>query len=325
MMRIMKLPVVLDPYPDELLSSWIGRMSRAYGRTPYAWCSLLSPRGLCCARDVNVVSDDQLIADLSLVTGIPKEKFFEMQLISYEGCLYPTYDKSTRSISQFHITRARIRLLLYGFQCCPKCSFDDEVPYWRKQWRLAFMVGCSRHNLLLLDSCPKCGTAFALSKRMPRQEITVCTCGYDMKYHKVDEKVSASVRRLQSRFLELLKKSEFEIESGIFISSCEFFGLLQRIFRVCSHEGLLFNRTHSMLDYFLSAHLKLPIMHIQSKNYIEQLTIIERLTIMIIVDFLLNKWPERFLNMCRECKVTKMLIGDKHEGYVWNILKDIKH
>src|SRR5262249_54090846 len=37
------------------------------------------------------------------------------------------------------------------------CLRNDEEPYFRRMWRLGFIVACPSHGVILRDSCPKCG------------------------------------------------------------------------------------------------------------------------------------------------------------------------
>lgn len=39
---------------------------------------------------------------------------------------------------------------------CPSCLSEDDKPFLRKRWRLAYQFVCERHNQLLHDCCPQC-------------------------------------------------------------------------------------------------------------------------------------------------------------------------
>ena len=42
---------------------------------------------------------------------------------------------------------------------CPLCLRQDQIPYLRLKWRVAFQFVCSEHQCLLLEKCPGCGKA----------------------------------------------------------------------------------------------------------------------------------------------------------------------
>lgn len=42
---------------------------------------------------------------------------------------------------------------------CPLCLRQDQIPYLRLSWRVAFQLMCPEHHCLLLEKCPGCGKA----------------------------------------------------------------------------------------------------------------------------------------------------------------------
>lgn len=53
-------------------------------------------------------------------------------------------------------TRYSRGTLVPGPSYCPFC-IDTESPYFRLEWRVAFITTCSRHGFELLDACSQCG------------------------------------------------------------------------------------------------------------------------------------------------------------------------
>ena len=43
-----------------------------------------------------------------------------------------------------------------GLQFCPECLRRDRYPYFRRLWRIAWMVVCPAHGCLLLERCGTC-------------------------------------------------------------------------------------------------------------------------------------------------------------------------
>lgn len=54
---------------------------------------------------------------------------------------------------------------------CPICLAESNV--WQVHWELALVVACRRHNLMLLDRCPKC----CLPVLWNRSHLLECKCG----------------------------------------------------------------------------------------------------------------------------------------------------
>lgn len=72
----------------------------------------------------------------------------------------------------FHRTRR-----LHGQQYCPECLAEDPQPYFRREWRLAFVFACRRHRRPLRDGCPHCDTPVVFH-RSPALEFSRChVCG----------------------------------------------------------------------------------------------------------------------------------------------------
>jgi hypothetical protein len=42
---------------------------------------------------------------------------------------------------------------------CPLCLRQDQIPYLRLSWRVAFQLMCPEHHCGLLEKCPSCGKA----------------------------------------------------------------------------------------------------------------------------------------------------------------------
>ncbi len=60
----------------------------------------------------------------------------------------------------------------HALQFCPAC-LSEGVPHFRREWRIAFVVGCPRHGSPLQDACPWCGAAVA-PHRTATARVTDC-------------------------------------------------------------------------------------------------------------------------------------------------------
>lgn len=150
-------PVHLKPKHDELLSSWIIRLAHAHGYKIETLCCLLfGYRSTIWNRDIDRAASPSICTTLSACTGATFEQIKTATFERYEGILFSqvNHHGMTRWILPLGIYhRARKRpALMY----CPRCLEEDETPYFRKHWRLAFSTVCTRHQCLLLDVCPKC-------------------------------------------------------------------------------------------------------------------------------------------------------------------------
>jgi TniQ len=189
-------PIHFKPLPDELLSSWLVRLAHSHGLKVQTFCNLLfgNTRQLW-NRDIDRLAPDWLLQALSDRTGTPIEEIFQSTLRSYEGWLYP---KIRTSGTLQWITALKLhhrKFEGHGIQFCPQCLTEDNEPYFRKRWRVAFNTICVKHNCMLHDRCQNCGTGIAFHRvDVGHKEysggpsLTAChCCGFDLKSSKTQQ------------------------------------------------------------------------------------------------------------------------------------------
>lgn len=174
-------PVHLKPREDELLSSWLMRLTRAYNSVPHSFTRLLWPGLSIWNRDLDRLAPSALIRDLAQHTGVSVQRAYGTTLKAYEGVVFEHL--VTNSVAQWILPlqiwhRLHLR---HGQQYCPRCLAEDE-PYFRRRWRLSFVTGCTRHGLALLDRCVACGAPVNFHRAaywIPR--LSSCfKCGVDL-------------------------------------------------------------------------------------------------------------------------------------------------
>lgn len=76
---------------------------------------------------------------------------------------------------------------LRGLQFCPKCLATDRDPYYRLTWRLAFATACIAHSTMLLDACPRCGSAASSHSDGDARHCRQCSLAFgDMAVRRAD-------------------------------------------------------------------------------------------------------------------------------------------
>ena len=158
-------PIHYKPLPDELLSCWLVRLAHGHGLKVQTFCNLIFGNHLqVWNRDIDRLAPAWLLDELSSRTGTSPEVAFNTTLRAYEGRLYRKFRSSGALhwilvLKMYHRKREG-----YGLQFCPACLVEDEIPYFRKRWRIAFYTVCTRHGTMLHDRCPKCGVAVAVHR-----------------------------------------------------------------------------------------------------------------------------------------------------------------
>jgi hypothetical protein len=187
-------PIRYKPLPDELLSCWLIRLAHGHGLKVQTFSNLLfGHRRQVWNRDVDRLGPSWLIEELSNRTGTPLTVAEATCLRTLEGQLFQHFKLSgalpwVLAMGMYHRKRSA-----YGQQFCPLCLGADEVPYFRRAWRLAFMTVCPNHQVMLHDRCPQCGSPLSFHRaEMGRGglddalEMTMChECSMDLRQSPV--------------------------------------------------------------------------------------------------------------------------------------------
>lgn len=191
--HINRLPIIVEPYSDELFSSWIFRLALANGTEPYIlfkslrfsshkWYLDLDATGnidiinaYANITNINISNiQNTLMHDLLNNTALPTKKF------SGSKWLIPLNNKKDN------------RIIDGGIHFCPSCL--EKYRYFKKIWRLAISTCCIEHKIKLKAHCQKCKSPVHLKYVNPMQKnfinsdtIFYCShCGFDLrKSHKV--------------------------------------------------------------------------------------------------------------------------------------------
>lgn len=206
-------PIRYKPFPDELLSCWLIRLAHGHGLKVQTFTNLLfGNRRQVWNRDVDRLGPSWLIEELSRRTGTPLETAEAGCLRTLEGRLFLQFKLSgalpwVLTMGMYHRKRAA-----FGQQFCPLCLSSDEVPYYRRSWRLAFMTICPLHEVMLLDRCQGCGSPLSFHRaEMGRGglddalELTMChACSFDLRQSDA-LKVQTYLPELKVWMIELAK------------------------------------------------------------------------------------------------------------------------
>lgn len=208
-------PVRYKPLADELLSSWLIRLSHGMGLKVQTFCNLeFGNQRQVWNRDIDRFGPSWLIERLSQRTGTPLEVAHRASLRAYDGILYRRFKSNgvlpwVLRLKMYHRT-----WLGHGLMFCPGCLAEDKEPYFRRRWRLALNTVCPRHRCMLLDCCPACQAGVGFTRTdlgQPGQEDfmgqNVChACGFDLRQAVapppgcLDEEAAAWLNQLWTEF-----------------------------------------------------------------------------------------------------------------------------
>lgn len=280
-------PIHLKPRQGELLSSWVIRLAHGHGYKTEKMCRMLFGRhhSIWC-RDIDKLAPKWVLSKLCQVTGTTMDRAEKTTLSAYAGFVAGHINSNGDCpwIVPSHVYhRQRTRP---GLMYCPICLKCDEVPFFRRIWRLAFITTCSVHGVSLLDSCPQCGGAIIPHRvdigpdaSMPRDRwlLRCWKCGYDLRTTPTtgcDTGLQLFTRQLE----EVVDAGFLALGSNPNLHSVPYFAGIRVVVRFAA---------------------KLRGMRGAA---IEHMPLIDRQAVMLDVSKLMASWPVNFLDAVRQSK-----------------------
>ena len=319
------LPIHPQPLPGEIFSSWYCRVAqdnflklrtlevKLWGREKQIW-----------TRDIDRSIDDITLEQFARACGTTLERARETCLQSYEGVLFQEHNPIAHTdwilpLGVYHRKRRRS-----GIQFCAHCLAMDEIPYFRKSWRLALNTFCDLHGVMLHDSCPECKAPVMYHRQEQGERaawrvtsLSICTeCGFDLKraggyQAPVVEIHSWLALTSQLTFLDL---GWTFLDKDTFHYSHLYFAVLRNLV-----AKLMSSRTTQQLRKFVEQRLSISIdWTVKGNISFEHYSVMERHCILQIATWLMMDWPARFLEAGREVRVRySELVADFGDDAFW--------
>jgi TniQ len=304
-------PVHLKPKPDELLTSWLVRLAMAHAQKLHTFCSIAWPEKPIWNRDIDKAADVEIIQVLSTKTGTPRERVRTTTLAAYEGVLYEKHNRFgptpwVMPVGVFHRTRKQ-----YGLQYCPHCLSEDGEPYYRRRWRLAFVVLCNEHNRLLRDRCPTCQAPINFhrnelgnhKKRVTVSLVHCYACDFDLRQAPVIDKDSTPISPTEVKFTATLLKAISDgyviVNNGITVYSHLYFTGLRQLMKIMAMKDARVNNLRQELSNTYGVELFIPRNGKRPPDTQEQ-SLSERRQLIQLISCLLTDWPSRFIMHSRK-------------------------
>lgn len=215
------------------------------------------------------------------------------------------------SVGIYHRTRTKC-----GLQFCPRCLAEDEEPYFRRRWRLAFMVVCEKHHVLLQDRCPGCRAAVNFHhselgsfKRFAAGSLTICNlCGLDLRTaSKITSPfpVTHSEVRFTIDLLSALDNGFIKASVGVITHSHLYFAALRQVIKVMAmHDSRIDRLRQTISNTFGLESYTPPSL---PRPDVQEMDVVARRQLLGLARCLLEEWPTRFVELSRTHKVWSSL------------------
>lgn len=180
--------------PDELFSTWLARAALALGCDPLVLTGDLWPGWRAWTRDL-----DRGLAEDKLRRVATRSGIGVLQL--EEATLRPTMiaignaDSKAAYCAWVLAQGSRNRRRMGGVPFCPDCLREDAEPYFRRNWRLAWHIGCQVHRKLLVDRCSRCTHPTEPHRSVAQDRyITFCPqCRFDLRSSATEPAVPEAI------------------------------------------------------------------------------------------------------------------------------------
>ena len=302
-------PLHFKPYHDELLSSWVVRLSRAYGMEAGRFCASVWRHPTFWSRDIDKGIYPEVLEVLIDRTATPLPRVLNTTFWGYRS--FPAWDLYDNGVSPWLLSiglrgRRRHRPWL---QYCPSCLHDDDDPYFRRKWRLLFVTVCPRHRCQLLDRCVACSAPCNIDQ-VPSDAaaITHCyRCQFDVRRAQAPPLDNTAGRyclmQLQTLLIEGLHRGLYPLSQTQLVSTEEFLSVLRHLGRLLGtrkHSGEL----RSGLCGEMGEPYFEPSFPSAQGRAIEVLSVMDRFRLMLLLAWWLGDWPDQFVAICAMAKLT---------------------
>lgn len=191
---------------------------------------------------------------------------------------------------------------------CPICLDEDQRPFFRLSWRLAFVTHCSAHECRLMEHCPNCSHCIwpsALAERASGVqkwiELALCLrCGHPLS--RV-EPIFDGRQETSLALWRALTTGALPLNAPPGATLKDYFTVLWSMSRFVRRNMDKLRKSLPLIDL---SDLDPDALH---RTVIERLTSGPRQTILSTAMWLLEEWPARMIEVCRTAGVSGQNFG----------------
>ncbi|MGK5069550.1 TniQ family protein [Janthinobacterium sp. RT4P48] len=288
-------PVPVRLEPDELFSTWLIRVSFAQGCDPLILAGQIWPKWRAWTIDLDRRIGIDQMAMLARMSGI-EVAALEAATLRPIAKAIGTIPSEAAILPWVLALGSRNRRRCGGLQYCPMCFHADRLPYYRRHWRLAWHICCSKHGVLLLDRCHRCGAVPEPHRLLLPQSIlsTCSSCGNDLRTSPAACASSTAIA-FQQRADDVVKYGYGEF-TNILLSAPDWFAL-SRYFLMLVRTATRY-QSSKLANWLTKLGIEVANMQCAATGLgFELLPVNERALILSAVNRLLSTTPKRLLEV----------------------------
>lgn len=290
-----------SPLEGEALSSWRQRCGWANGYKLFP-----TPD----ERTRRVDSDLGLQPDvyewLAKCHRIDIVKIYEMTLRKYVGiCVEPF--KVRQKPMWWLNSRYGLSSVEGGPMFCPTCLCEDEIPYFRLEWRFGFVTTCLKHKSLLVDQCPLCHARVWPSGIGSKQKISPGFVSFSFCWSCAADFRNITPVQHDSEVVKILFAS---IEQGLICLGSEIKSIVDVLMAIrATSQIFLRNRSRFQIESSGSTWALVAASVSQEGvrlGKIDSLQVHDRSLLLDAAWAALSNWPESFTRFCEDANLNRL-------------------
>ena len=295
------LPVRFAPRHDETFSSWLVRLAAAHELKTSSFCTLVTGVKAEFNRDLDGATADRFLPALCRRTGFSPERLrVEHTLVGFNGRLYR--EARSNAATAWILPLGRTTSRRPASQFCALC-LSEEIPYFRRIWRLSLFAVCPSHGCGLQHLCPQCGAVVDPLKdggRSRTPKLAFCwRCDHDLRSVPVVSSTEVEYDTARE-FARAIHEGLVPTQGPAGIGLNEYFYALATLCARLISKRARLRPWRELAAKGAGVELPPPLESSHSTTAFDTLADPKlRSPVLRVASWLLQRWPERFLEVAR--------------------------
>jgi hypothetical protein len=280
-------PGYITPQANEIFTSWYFRLCNEHFIKTHSFSKFYLNNTAIWNRDIDQYCPNIIKEKIENCTILDSNQIKNLFLDSYNGYLFNT-EFSTKAINDlgiYHRKRKR-----YGLMYCPGC-LQEEIKYYKKNWRLASSIVCTKCNLYLLDCCPNCGNPICFHRLENGYKNSLSIDSMDTCSYCKKKLCEVSYKLADSKYIEYQNYIDRTLLAGHNDKvqySFLYFDVLHILQNKLFTKSLKWNKIKLSMENQFSIRFNI-------NNIDEKYSVSQRKDSFLVCYLLLQEWPNNFI------------------------------
>jgi TniQ len=298
-----QFPFACNPQEDEVFSSWFFRLSKGNLIDATKFARFIFRDYFIFRIDCDIGLPEKIRNTISDKFCLSREKVDSLFLNGYVGN-YLTEFHSNGHDREVLSGRTRVeKRNNFAQQFCPLC-LDEEIPYFRRKWRLTAITVCLKHSVVLSDRCRWCLSPANCHRLtwMHSSSAFCFKCGRSLTNQIVIDLDDLLILRFQEKLEQAILSGWYELSSEVILRTPVFLEGLRFLIKPFFSEKSknIYTVFHKLTKLPFTANNQLDFWPAR----INCQPTFSRFKLYIAISWLLDGWPYNFIKFCKDACLT---------------------